>query len=245
MTTLGKPKLLLWDIESTGLDADFASILCVGHKWLGEPRSSVQVLSVRDTNGICKCCNRVENPSNDKALLEELWPLLAEADGWITWFGVGYDEKFVQSRLVYHDLPVLPPVYHIDGWATARTKLKLHSNRLKSVQDFLGLKDTKTALLPAAWLNAQGGGLEGLEFIEDHCRRDVWVLEAAYKRLLPLISKHPNYNHFLGLSTQRCPNCGGAIQYRGYHRTKQAVYRRWQCQVCGKWDHAQRPEAKQ
>src|SRR5678816_4274910 len=39
-------KLLLWDIESTGLKGDFATILCIGYKWYGE--RTTKVISIMD-----------------------------------------------------------------------------------------------------------------------------------------------------------------------------------------------------
>jgi len=107
--TQKKPKLLVYDIESSGLNANFASMLTFGYKWYGEPHNTTKVISVQDTNGVCKCCNRVKDPSNDKALLEQVYPILSEADAWITWYGKGFDEKFLQTRYLYHRLKPLPP----------------------------------------------------------------------------------------------------------------------------------------
>lgn len=238
---MSKPRILCFDIESTGLKANFATMLCIGWKWLGEPQYTTKVLSVQDTNGVCKCCARIVDPSNDKALLEQVYPVLSEADAWLTWYGKGFDEKFLQTRLLYHRLKPLPPVYHIDGWATPRSKLLLHSNRLKAVQDFLGIKDGKTTLMPEAWQDAMGGGLKGMSYITHHNYKDVIVLEKVYNELLPLISKHPNWNHWTNAKKIRCPNCGNPVQYRGYHHTKRAVQHRIQCQTCGKWDVDPKP----
>lgn len=243
---LNKPRLLVYDIESSNLVADFGSVLSFGYKWLGEPQNTTKIISIQDTNGVCKSCERIENPSNDKALLEQIYPIYASADGVITWYGKGFDEKFLQSRYLYHRLPVLPPIYHIDGWATARSKLKIHSNRLKSVQDFFGIKDGKTALLPEMWQDARGGGIEGLSYVVKHNAKDVIVLEKAYYRLLPLISKHPNWNHFTQGSVQKCPNCGGPVYYKpnDFHYTKRAINKRFRCLKCGKWDIDPKPVKK-
>lgn len=233
-----KPRILTWDIESSGLNADFGAILCIGYKWLGEPDKSTKVVSVGDVNGTCKKCATIVRPTDDKALLQHMYPILSEADGWITWYGKGFDERFVNTRLIYHGMKPLPPMgkNHIDGWFTARYKLKLHSNRLASVQAFLGLKESKTSLQPDAWLKAMYGDPEAHDYIIDHCRRDVLVLEQAYHKLLPLIANHPNYNLFNQEERAVCTHCGSTkIQYRGLYRAETKVYRRWQCQSCAKW----------
>ena len=233
-----KPRILTWDIEATQLNADFGAMLCVGYKWLGEPMKSTTVIGVSDVNGTCKTCATVHRPTDDKALLEEIYPIIASADGWITWFGKGFDERFVNTRLLYHGMKPLPPLgrNHIDGWYTARYKLKLHSNRLASVQSFLGLSDAKTSLYPDAWLKAIYGDPGALNYITHHCYQDVKVLEQAYLKLLPLISVHPNSNLFSGLERPVCPNCGSThIQYRGTYYAETKSYPRFQCQACGKW----------
>lgn len=232
---MNRPRILCWDIESSQLHADFGGIFCVGYKWVGEPMKTTKVISTQDINGACKCCKRIVNPLDDKGLLERLYPILAEADGWLTWFGEFFDEKFVNTRLIAHHLPPLPPVFHIDGWRTAKYKLRLSSNRLKSVQAFLDLPESKTALLPKAWIGALNGDTDSMGYLIDHCRRDVVVLEQAYARLKPLITKHPNFNLFNGTVRELCPNCGAKVQYRGTHYTPTRTYQRFQCRNCGKW----------
>jgi uncharacterized protein YprB with RNaseH-like and TPR domain len=241
-----KPNILVFDIETSNLVADFGSMLSFASKRMGAPQNTTKVISIQDTNGVCSGCQRVENPSNDKALLEAVYDTLAEADGWITWYGKGFDEKFLQSRYLYHKLPILPPVYHIDGWATARSKLKIHSNRLKSVQDFFGIKDGKTALLPEMWQDARAGGIYGLSYVAKHNVKDVIVLEKAYLRLRPLISNHPNWNHWVKGSKMVCPICGGPMYFKPgeFHYTKRAVNRLGHCLKCGKWDIDPKPVKK-
>lgn len=226
-------KILLYDIEASGLVADFGTTLCVGFKWLGRP--AIHVPAIGDYNGICNHCNRINNPTDDKKLLQGIYPYFLEADAVVTWYGKGYDERFLNSRLLYHKLPVLPPVPHIDGWLTAFKKLKLHSNRLASVQEFLELPDAKTPVKGPQWNKAKAGDVRAMKYVVEHCKTDVKVLEAAYLRLRPLIKEHPSH----ALADDRpwaCPACGGShLQKRGEQITRTRVYQRLQCRDCGIW----------
>lgn len=233
-------KIISWDIEGSGLDADFATVLCVGWKELGKAR--IHVPSILDYNKYCTCCQHVIDPSNDKALLQAIYPILSDADAWVTWFGKGYDVKFVNTRLLYHHLPPLPPVPHIDGYWIARTKLKLHSNRLASVQSFLELPEEKTKLSGPHWNRAKGGDPKALKYIIDHCKKDVAVLEMAYERLKSFCSTHPNHRlmddiHLGSISpTAGCPVCGHPfLRSKGIYVGQSRAYQRLQCKKCGAW----------
>ena len=230
-------RMLFFDIETSNLEANFGTILCIGYRWLGQAANQTKVLSIQDVNGICKACKRVDQPTNDKALLQAVTPILSSADSWFTWFGAapyGFDERFINSRLIYHRLPPLPPVFHVDGWKTAKTQLHLNSNRLASVQAFLELPTAKSALAPTAWNLAKAGDVKGLQYVIGHCRLDVNVLPEAYQRLLPLIKRHPNLNLFG--NGQGCPNCQSThFQRRGVAHASTGTYPRYQCQSCGKW----------
>lgn len=230
-----KARILTYDIETSNLEADFGSMLSFGYKWLGDPKRAAKVISIADTNGICRHCKRVNDPANDKLLLVEAGKIISQADGVVTWYGKGFDERFLRTRYLHHRIPPLPPVNHIDGWFTARYKLKLHSNRLASVQTFLGLPDSKTPVSPDQWQRARNGDLDGLKYVVEHNRLDVIVLEDAYKLLLPYISQHLNFNHFSG-GVQVCTHCGShRLQYDGNYYAPTRGYRKFQCLDCGKW----------
>ena len=230
-----KRNVIVWDIESTHLSANFGYMLCVGWKRLD--RNKVYVPALRDFNGGCGECNQVNNPINDKKLLEHIYPILAEADAWITWFGKGFDQKFVNTRLMHHNMKPLPPIPHIDGWRTAKSKLKLTSNRLATVQSFLDLPVAKTPVTGKHWNLASGGDPVAADYIIEHCKKDVKVLEQAYEKMLPLIVDSPHMGLIVG-KPESCPRCGiDALKTNPswVYSSASRSYQRWQCQACGGW----------
>ena len=126
-----KARIILWDIESYNLNANFGYVLCVGWKVLGEKK--VNVIKISDYELFDR------DPTNDREVVREARDVLTDADAWVTWYGGGFDEPFINSRLLNHGLSPMPPMgsAHIDGWKIARYKMTLNSNRLASVTAFL------------------------------------------------------------------------------------------------------------
>ena len=228
--------ILSWDIEASNLAADFGVVLCVGFKTVGEGKA--EVLDILDYVG---------NDSNlikaEKRLLKDVSTKLLEADVWLTHFGTHYDLPFVNTRLLYHRLPTLPGNFSmIDTWKISRNRLKLRNNRLITISEFLGTEDEKNAIKPEHWLRALGGHAPSMDYIVEHCRRDVLVLEEVYNRLRPLVLDHPSRGLIDGRGG--CGVCGETkLVKRGFHITRTRKYQRYQCSNCGAWSKGLKPIA--
>lgn len=226
-------EILAWDLECSGLNADYGMILCIGFKPVKGGKAEVWDVASYGNNYL----------TSEKRLLKDASDRLLKSDIWLTWFGTYYDIPFINSRLLYHRLPVLPAGHpHIDGWRTAKNRLKLRNNRLATVQDFLGLEHEKDAVKGPEWIKAMQGDRKALKYIIEHCRKDVLVLEEAYNLLRPLIVDHPFKD---AGKNGACPVCEEqALQKRGYHLTKTRKYQRYQCQNCGSWTKATQPVSR-
>lgn len=219
-------KIGLWDLEATSLTANWGTLLCGGIKEYG--KKGVEIFSVDDYPEYTK------DPTNDRRLVTDLRDRLSDFDVWVTWYGRRYDVPMLNSRLVFHGLATLPRIPHVDGWETARKELKLTSNRLVSVQGFLGLKEEKSPVEGTTWVKAIAGDRKSLRYIQEHCRKDVLVLEEAYTRLRPLMyGSHPNVA-IVDKEPNGCPICGKAtLQKRGFSIAAASVYQRFYCTSCG------------
>lgn len=225
-------RIVAWDLECSSLSADFGMIICCGMRDVDKGKT--EVYSIRDY------------PEKDpiraeKLLLKDISKRLLEADVWVAHYGKYFDTVFLNTRLLYHGLPTMPPNFPlIDTWRTSRNQLKLRSNRLVTIQDFLRLKNTKNSILPEQWIRALGGDAKSLRYIEEHCRRDVDVLVDVYHKLKPLMLDHPSKGLFDGRGG--CGVCGGKkLQKRGFHVTRTRCYQRFQCQSCGSWSKSAKP----
>lgn len=225
-------RILAWDLECSNLSADFGIILTAGFKEVG--KGKVEVLNILDySNG--------DLIQAEKGLLREISKRLLDCDVWLTHYGTWFDLPFVNSRLLYHRLPTLPANFaHLDTWKISRNRLKLRSNRLVTISEFLGTKDEKNAIKPEQWIRALGGHAPSMRYIVDHNRRDCLVLEETYLRLRPLVLDHPNR----GLVDGRggCGICGeNKLQKRGFHITRTRKFQRYQCSACGGWSKGTKP----
>lgn len=229
-------KILAWDIEAGSLSADFGLVLCVGFKEVGHGKP--EVISILDYLGRDNDIIKAE-----RRLLIAVSERLLSSDVWLTHYGSRgrFDLNFVQSRLLYHRLPILPPKYpQIDTWRVAKNELRLHNNRLATIQEFLGLENSKNAIKGDQWIRALAGHKPSMAYVVEHCRRDVLVLEEVYQLLRPLVTDHPNKGLIDG--DHGCSNCGGKkLQRRGFHVTRTRKYRRLQCQDCGAWSREAKP----
>lgn len=226
-------KLLFYDIEASSLNGDFGIVLCVGLKFQADKKA--KVLNILDYKG-------KDLIEKERELLKDVSERMIGADIIVGHFSCFYDLPFLNTRLLYHRLPVLPPQFaQVDTWKTARYRLKLRNNRLKTISEFLGTQEEKNAIKPEQWIRALGGHRPSMDYVVEHCYRDVEVLEEVYERLKPLIVDHPGRETVS--SGQACPNCGSnKLQRRGMHLTRTRRYQRFQCQGCGAWSKAAKPE---
>ena len=219
-----KAKILIWDIETRGLQADYGTIFCIGWKFLGD--KAIQVKSIHDIAG--------KHPLDDAPLIkwfvENVWN---KADIAVGWYSSGHDEPFLRTRMIMKGLPAPKPVQTLDLWGKVWKRFKFSKNSLDNVARKLGL--TKK------WYNEDAdfekvlyGDKAAMRRIVKHCRVDVEITEQAYNKFAPYILTHPRVTH----DGWKCRTCGSeALQSRGwkYSAAKGKQKAVW-CKSCGSWD---------
>ncbi len=217
----------MYDIETSNLGADMGFCLAVGWRELGKAR--VHCPTVMDFPGF------EDDVTNDKELVKLATDELAKADVLVGHYATKFDFPFLQARLLYHRLPPMPPIPHVDTWRLARYKLRLQSNGLDNVARFFECRDQKTPLAKSIWRRAQAGHRPSIEYVKAHCVADVKVTEEVYHHLKVLSTTHPNLN----VVTNRpdsCPICGGGpMQKRGFNIARVGKRQRYFCCACFGW----------
>lgn len=218
--------LIIWDTESTDLYATWGRLLCF--TWMSLNDRKAKILRISDYPLFKK------DPTNDRDLVRDIKKVLDKAGAWFTWFGTKHDVPLVNSRLIYHGLKPLAKVGHIDGWRVAKDKLRLPRNSLATVSSFLGLEE-KTPIKNEVWVRARAGHVPSLNYVYRHGLQDTVVTKQAYKRMLPLIEKHPNIYRVGSKDTRHCRNCDSThARSDGFDYAEKTIYRRYECQACGK-----------
>ena len=172
-------KIGFLDIETSGLAADgFTAMMLT---WCIKTEGKRELLSD------CIDIKDIHNPKvEDRKIIQSLVDILnSHRYGVIaTYYGTNFDNKFVRSRAMYHNIkfPVYGELQHLDLYYSVRSKMRLGSNRLESVCDFLGIAG-KTKLVWSYWRRAMQGDEKALNYIYDHNKHDVIILERVFHRL--------------------------------------------------------------
>ena len=93
---------MILDIESSGLKADFANCFCFGWMWHGEKKA--HIISTLDVVDPCRSCRRVDTAQDDK-LMRLVYDKMLEADMIVSWYGKGFDWKFLNTRMLEAGVP--------------------------------------------------------------------------------------------------------------------------------------------
>lgn len=228
-------RVTMFDLETTNLNANYGYILCMAWKHVGE--SKVHIVRIDQMSTFEK------DPTSDKELVKAAAAALADSDVVCGWYSSRFDWPFLQSRLLTHGLPSMPPTPHVDLWRTAKYQMKLNSNRLASVSEFLGLEE-KTPIRSREWIRAMAGHQKSINYVVAHCKQDIVVLEQAYLKMRPLIRQHPNVNIVTGVK-DGCPICGSVrLQKRGFQIATVNKTPRLHCQNCGGWSRGKSERVK-
>lgn len=212
------PKILVFDIESSNLNANFGVILCISYKWFGTDK--VHTIAITDFPSFKK------DPTNDKPVVEAFQKVFEEADYVVAHFGEKFDVPMIQTKLLMHSGKLLPNTKLIDTWRISKTKLKLNSNRLETLISALGVKHKKTPLSGPTWVKAMAGNREAIRYVVEHCIADVKALEGVFQKLLPLIAELLPKSHL----------CDPKHSVRhGYRVAAKKTFMRMFCKKCGAW----------
>lgn len=173
----------IFDIESSSLNANFGIILCCCFMdWDLDPKKrKVETLRLDQYDLYQK------KPWDDTLLARAIRDRLMQSDIIVSYNGRMFDIPFINTRLVMNNDDSMSKMKHLDLYFQVRYKLRLHSSRLASVQEALGLPDAKTPIKPEHWVRALTGHRQSFDYIVKHCVLDVKVLGEAYDQLRHLV----------------------------------------------------------
>ena len=170
-----REKIGIFDIESTGLVANWSHMLC----WC---------MKDRDTGEITKdlITSREARDKNDKRVIKSAVEEIKKYNRIIGWYSTRFDIPYVRSRAIYHkiDFPAYRDLYHTDLYYACRSKMRLHSNRLQSFCEYFGIPAKEHRMTPELNMACGRGDEEALQIILLHCEEDVNSTLSAFEILL-------------------------------------------------------------
>jgi DNA polymerase elongation subunit (family B) len=219
-------KVFVWGLYSQDINPNDIEepgyTLCFSAKWLGTKKITFHSVYHDGVNKMIKTIHQ----------------LMDEADIIIHYNGKKFDIPILNKEFLNHGLAPPAPYEQIDLLKIVQRKFRLASNKLDYVSQNLGLGSKVEHKGMSLWKGCMNGNKEDWRKMEQYNKRDVILLDKLYRRLLPWIDG-PNFALYNERSDIQCVNCGSShLQSRGVKLTRTMVYRRFQCQSCGKWMRA-------
>ena len=162
------------DIEVTNLAANFGYVLSWFIKTRGKDEFKYGVVDKKD----------VDKGDFDKTIIQQCIEALNEYDRVYTYYGTRLDIPYLRTRALYHNLsfPLFGMIKHTDLYYHVKSRLKINSNRLETACRTLGIEG-KTHLDGKKWMQASCGNKDALNYVVDHNKWDVIILEKLHERL--------------------------------------------------------------
>jgi len=126
-----------------------------------------------------------QDRTNDKALLQELWKLLDEADVVAGHNAKKFDVRKINARFAAHGMPPPSPFKIVDTLLEARANFMFTANDLNSLGKILGLGQKVDNGGFELWKRCMAGCMKSWNLMKKYNKQDVALLEAVYLRLRP------------------------------------------------------------
>jgi uncharacterized protein YprB with RNaseH-like and TPR domain len=179
----GRCRTAILDIETTGLAADFSVMLCAVVKEFGT--DYMKTFNV--------CLDAKDILESEKQMIVDINEELGEFDAIITYYGSRFDIPFLRTRALFHGIEPLPRIKHLDMYFTVRNSTNPGTRRLDRMNQILQNSDpegspSKTSFDITPWIRVlHSRDEDALDYIVDHCQKDVLILENLVNRFSTLI----------------------------------------------------------
>ena len=247
-TTSMEPKIVTFDIENmanllwswqvygknwSAIDTEQEwHMLCFAAKWLGK---KTEIYSLDQYKGYKPMVERkgdtlVINRPDERALLQDLWNMLDEADIVIGWNSKRFDTKKVQSKLLAYGFPPPSPFKQIDVMCEKKKIASSNSNKLDVTGEEWGLGRKLPHQGFPLWKGCSEGDEKAWNKMKRYNIQDVILTEKTYLYLRPWMATHPNLNAWTG-KINTCPVCQkeGTMIKRGFAYGGKKKYQQYHC----------------
>lgn len=187
-------KTAVYDIETTGLYADFGYVLTCCFKDVDN--GEIKVFRLDETKLFKKNYELYKQGKESGFNDPEFWDVIdvelldlirKEFEKYnlvLTWNGKWFDEMFLHTRLLRVGLPGLNPgVKHMDVMQLGKRVMKTRSMKQDSIKNFLRIDSEPDTHNWAEWRMAAAGIKEGFDFVVDHNIKDVEQLHQIAQKL--------------------------------------------------------------
>jgi DNA polymerase elongation subunit (family B) len=173
-------------------------------------------------------------PWDDYSTVKKLRDALSRADVIIGHNSDKFDIKYLNARLIFHNLPPLPQVASVDTLKEIKKVASFTSHKLDYLSHIL-CGERKNHVSFELWKQVVSGDRLALNKMVAYNKKDVLLTEKLYKRLLPYMKSHPHVGAMLGKDRRlSCNKCGSTdIKRNGIRITAAGMKKQEiQCMSC-------------
>lgn len=161
---------VMFDLETSGFDADWDILLSACIKPYGQPPIVFRADEYPEW---------VTQKANDKAITIDIAKELRKHAIIVGHYSQKFDVRFIRAKMFRHGLEPLPPMFGMDTWRIAKNNFKVSSRRRQSLSIFAQLEVGKRdAPEGDRWMRAAfSGEREAMDRIVEHNIECVTELE--------------------------------------------------------------------
>jgi uncharacterized protein YprB with RNaseH-like and TPR domain len=173
--------VLFLDCETTGLDASSSQLISIG--------------VMNDKNEISIWF--VENPENEKEIIEKFFDFLPDTPCLITFYGSYFDIPFIFARALKNKIGMekyktkICNILQVDVYDVTKNVMHLSKNSLADVCRFLDIKkntEFEGRDMSNIYLKFLGGDNQIKQNIEVHLKDDLVTLKSVFDKFVPIIN---------------------------------------------------------
>jgi uncharacterized protein YprB with RNaseH-like and TPR domain len=176
-------KIVVFDIETTGLNGIMGRVLCGSFYpiWTGPGRKS-KPYTIRIDK---KPWNNPDDIIDDTKVLEAIRDELEKYNMIVTWNGKQFDVPFVNARLMRAGKRRFEPHFHLDlMYYAGGISMRVGSRKLVNVQKFMGVDALKNPPGWEVWDRAKSGDKKAMDTLAKYCENDVKGTAELYHKMI-------------------------------------------------------------
>ena len=166
-------RICFFDIEASGLKADYNSILC----------ASIQPYKGKVTT------YATERPGDDKMLVRQIRDELEKYLVIVGYYSKGFDLPMIRSRLLHFNMRDILPQYHVDMYYSLKGKTLVARRSMAHMSEWLDLEHKKMSVGPQVWNDVLARPKSTMNILIKRCEADVIEVMDLYDRTKHLIKE--------------------------------------------------------
>lgn len=144
----------------------------------------------------------------------------------------GYDGKILNTYFLKYEKPL--KYLTIDTLLVARSNFRFTSNKLKDINNELGIRNKIDNDGMPLWIACDKGDKKALDTMLEYNEGDIFSTEELYYRIRGFIPNHPNLARYTSIEVEQCPIClSTELVEEGKYPAGKGQYKSMRCSKCG------------